>query len=83
MGISSPEGHGLEEKGDILSIRRRVDVFRAVNILNAEVLRYQLPAMLDHKVLEGNDSKERRRESNRLAQHNRRTFQFLYIAMGF
>jgi hypothetical protein len=45
--------------------------------------------MLDYKVLEKKaierrkeSSKERRRESNRIAQHSRRTFQFLWILMG-
>jgi hypothetical protein len=81
MEISSPEGHGLEEEGDILCIRLRVDVFRAAGLTNAKILRYRLPAMLDHKVLEENAIK-RRKESNRLAQQKRRTFQFLWIAMG-
>jgi hypothetical protein len=42
--------------------------------------------MLNQKVLEENDikrRKERRKESNRLAQHKRRTFQFVWVAMGF
>jgi hypothetical protein len=85
MGISSPEGHGPETEGDILCIRLRVDVFRAVNLPNAKVLKYHLPAMLDYKVLEENAierRKELRRESNRVSQHNRRTSQLLWIAIG-
>ena len=82
-------GHGPEEEGDVLCIRRWVDVFRAVSLPNAQVLRFQLPAMLDYNVLEKNaierreeSRKQRRRESNRIAQHKRRTFQFLWIVNG-
>jgi hypothetical protein len=84
---ASPEGHGPEEGGDILCIRRWITVCRAVSLPNAKVLKYQLPAMLDYKILEDEENanerrKKRRRESNLLAQRKRRTFQFLWIAMG-